>query len=317
MRDDMRTHLLFASILFAGCGGQVSGNDNEQPLAEIPTSSQDDGQPGTRRPDWDAESADDETRSTHLWIVNRAVDLLRLQAGDPQADGIIALLSAADCQPSWHQGLVDADFKAAYNGAHWDVPVAASSVELILAGATWESHFYDPDSGRNYKGNTTPTAYDQALLHLANAQAKLAANSRPAGCYELGLSLHYATDITQPMHASNYTAENYPVKLHSDFETYAEAQQTRFVVKSWSGPTLGAPSVQLLAAAHASKALWPPARAAIAASYAAKKCGSFDSYWIDHTNCWNGDAAVDQQLGAQLAGAQTSTANYLYSLALQ
>ena len=101
------------------------------------------------------------------------------------------------------------------------MPVGASTTELVLSGATWASHFYDPDTGLNYKGQKSPTAYDQGLAHLANARAALAKGNRANGCYELGLSLHYFTDITQPMHASNYTATNYPVELHSDFESYA------------------------------------------------------------------------------------------------
>ena len=141
-------------------------------LAEFPSITATPAPSGIRQTDWDAESVDDETRSTHLWIVNRAVDLLAAR-GDAAGRRRVALLDAADCQPSWHQGLVDADFKAAYNGGRWDVAVGGSTALLILAGATWASHFYDPDTGLNYKGQTTPTAYDQALAHLANARATL------------------------------------------------------------------------------------------------------------------------------------------------
>ncbi|HEX4462117.1 MAG TPA: hypothetical protein VIA18_29275 [Polyangia bacterium] len=315
----MRTNTFVCvfAFIFTGCAGDVTESPVDQPLAEIPTSSvaTDSVPAGTRQPDWDAESADDETRSTHLWIVNRARDLLALRTDLPQAVNAVALLNAPDCEPSWHQGLVDADFKTPYNGAIFSVPVGAPSAELILAGATWASHFYDVDTGLNYKGQSTPTAFDQALAHLGNARAKWAANDRADGCYELGLSLHYMTDITQPMHASNYTASDFPVKLHSDFESYAETLQANYVVTSWSGPTAGDPTAQLLAAAHASKALWPPLRAAVAASYDAT-CADFNLYWIDHTSCWTGSSAVAAQLGTELASAQLSTASYLYSLAL-
>ena len=84
---------------------------------------------------------------------------------------------------------------------------------------------------------------------------------------------------------------------------------------TWSGPTAGDASAQLLATAHASKARWATLEAAIAAAYGAR-CGKFSSYWTDHTNCWDGDAAVDAQLGSDLVAAQLATASYLYSAAL-
>ncbi|MGZ3429881.1 MAG: hypothetical protein ACXVCV_24695 [Polyangia bacterium] len=296
----------------AGCAGQASSGDDNL-LAEIPVS-QTAPPDGVRQTDWDAESVDDETRSTHLWIVNRALGLLAQRPDLPQAASVVALLNAADCRPSWHQGLADADFKAAYNGALWDTSVGASTTALLLSGATWASHFYDPDSGLNYQGKSSPTAYDQALAHLGNARSKLPGN-RASACYELGLSLHYLTDLTQPMHAANYTAKNWPIELHSDYETYAMAQQSRFVVATWPGPTAGDAAAQLLATARASKPRWATLEAAISAAYGAR-CGRFSSYWTDHTNCWNGDAAVDAQLGADLSAAQIATANYLYSTAL-
>jgi hypothetical protein len=295
-----------------GCAGQVSGPD--EVLAEFPSAVATPPPDGVRQADWDAESVDDETRSTHLWIVNRAIGLLGARS-EPEAAAAVALLDAADCRPSWHQGLADADFKAAYDGGLWDVPVGGSTTALVLSGATWASHFYDPDTGLNYKGQKSPTAYDQALAHLANARAQLPSN-RANACYELGLSLHYFTDITQPMHSSNYTAKNWPLELHSDFESYAMGQQARFAATSWSGPTSGDASAQLLAAAHASKPHWPTLRAAVTAAYAARGCGKFSSYYMDHTSCWTGDAAVDAEMGVELTAAQTATASYLFAINL-
>jgi phospholipase C len=306
--------ILFGLAAVAGCGGEVSGGDNTI-LAEFPSVTASPAPAGVRQTDWDAESVDDETRSTHLWIVNRAIGLLAARS-EPQAVAAVALLGAADCRPSWHQGLADADFKAAYNGGLFDVPVGASTTELVLSGATWASHFYDPDTGLNYKGQKSPTAYDQGLAHLGNARAALGKGNRANGCYELGLSLHYFTDITQPMHSSNYTATNYPIELHSDFESYAMAQQTRFAATTWTGPTSGDASAQLLAAAHAAKPRWPTLKTAITNAYSARGCGRFSSYWTDHTNCWEGDATVDGDLGVDLVAAQQATASYLFALNL-
>jgi phospholipase C len=309
-----KTRLVLAFALsVAGCAGEASSGDTDGLLAEIPVS--DVAPPaGTRHTDWDAESVDDETRSTHLWIVDRALDLLAARSDLPQAAAAVALLDAEDCRPHWHQGLADADFKAAYNQALFDVPVGASTTLLVLSGATWESHFYDPDTGRNYKGHSSPTGYDRALAHLDGARARLASD-RAGACYELGLSLHYFTDLTQPMHASNYTAADWPIKLHSDVESYAMGQQARWVATTWDGPGAGDASTLLLATAHAAKPHWPTLRGAIAAAYGAR-CGNYNSYWTDHTSCWTHDAAVDNELAAELATAQRATASYLYAIDL-
>lgn len=298
-----------------GCAGEVSGG-GDTVLAEFPSIVPSAPPAGVRQADWDAESVDDETRSTHLWMVNRALDLLAARS-EPQAVAAVALLDASDCRPSWHQGLADADFKAAYDGGLFDVPVGASTTELVLSGATWASHFYDPDTGLNYKGQRSPTAYDQSLAHLGNARAALKKGNRANGCYELGLSLHYFTDLTQPMHASNYTAKDWPVELHSDFESYAMAEQARFAATTWPGPTSGDAATQLLAAAHASKPRWPTLKTAIANAYAARGCGKFSSYWTDHPSCWEGDATVDAAMGGDLVTSQQATASYLFAIDLR
>jgi hypothetical protein len=94
------------------------------------------------------------------------------------------------------------------------------------------------------------------------------------------------------------------------------AEQARFAVTSWGGPTAGDAAAELLAAAHASKTHWPTPKAAITLAYAARGCGKLSSYWTDHTSCWTGDATVDAELAEELAAAQTATASYLFSLGL-
>lgn len=40
--------------------------------------------------------------------------------------------------------------------------------------------------------------------------------------YWLGLSLHYLTDLTRPMHAGNFTyLDSYFIGYHTGFESYA------------------------------------------------------------------------------------------------
>ena len=119
------------------------------------------------------------------------------------------------------------------------------------------------------------------------------------------------------MHASNYTAKDWPLELHSDYESYGMTEQARFVATTWAGPTSGDASAQLLAAAHASKPRWPTLKTAITNAYAARGCGKFSSYWTDHTNCWEGDASVDAQLGVELVASQQATASYLFAIDLR
>jgi hypothetical protein len=170
-------------------------------------------------PRWDAQSVFDENESTHLWMVNRAAgltvsygqlgtDLFNLvkpgkgRLGDPFHDMLC-------------QGLYDADWKAPYDDRFNGIP-------------TWESHFYDPATGLNYRGHDAPTALTRgAELFEASLLAYWAGKMADAGYY-LGLSLHYLTDVTQPMHAGNFTwLSSYFLGYHSDFERYVmEIQST-------------------------------------------------------------------------------------------
>src|SRR6185503_3332441 len=56
-----------------------------------------------------------------------------------------------------------------------------------------------------------------------------------AGCYELGLALHYMTDITQPMHAASFSGVSSPLWLHPYFEAYVPFVQNKFPADgSWN-----------------------------------------------------------------------------------
>jgi hypothetical protein len=199
-------------------------------------------------PRWDTESVFDETQSTHLWIVNRAAELAgtygglgttlvklvkpgRGRIGDPFHDGLC-------------QGLYDADWKAPYNDPDDGM-------------TTYKSHFYDPITGKNWKDETSPTALTRCVgLFEESLRAYLKQNMGGAGYY-LGLSLHYFTDMTQPMHSTNFTwQKSSPVRgYHTAFETYAmEIQATVTPPGSYTPSTLGTtPAAHLKAAALQSR----------------------------------------------------------------
>jgi phospholipase C len=209
-----------------------------------------------RAPRWDTEDPFDETQSTHLWIVNRAA-ALAVEQGDVGAQ-ICNLVQpfkgqlsgpGSDFHNQLCQGLYDADFKAPYNDAILKIP-------------WYVSHFYDPDTGLNYWGGEDPTALSRGVAcATAGLDAAVAGDWATAG-YLLGLGLHYFTDLTQPMHAANFTnLSARPVPwYHADFESHVLTVQA-------SVPKPDAYAVQLLpdlaayyrSAAQNSKHHWFPA----------------------------------------------------------
>lgn len=232
-------------VVFPGQAG-----DSEHPVPQV-------------LPQWDAESVFDDTQSTHLWIVNRAARLVGSQGGD-LGNQICSLVEPdvhkAD-QPFHNglcQGLYDADFKAQYNNWVWPQ-------------ATYKSHFYDPDTGKNWRGEREPTALTQAThffhqaVRVARAQGDRVSASYDAG-YALGLALHYFTDITQPMHACNFTAVDWPLLFHGAFETWMMANQAQLPVTDiYPAPASTDPGTLLIATARRSKAhfradVWPAAQ---------------------------------------------------------
>lgn len=261
---------------------------------------------------WEAESATNENASTHLFIVNRAIDLLSQTSNDPRAWNIGRLLNTSACRTRWQQGLHEADTIRKYNNYNGFY-------------GTWKSHFYDPESGRNYPwdsaslpSHSLPTARTSAATHLDQAVERLRRSDLDQGCYELGLALHYFTDLTQPMHAANFTAIDSPTELHSHYETYAEdmqgslslAPQRRF---SASLP----PDIVLVEAARASldrwrDALWPAFRQAYS-----QNCSSIDQVSSDKVSCWQGSTQIAQLTGSIMTDAISATARYLYAISGQ
>lgn len=254
------------------------------------------GATGEKTPYWSSGSTTDEGKSTHLWIVDHATAILGKHQTLARAGRAYAWMTNATCSPRWRQGLVDADDKVSYNN-WW----------------TWKSHFYDPSTGTNYLGNTSPVAYNEALSHLANAKSGIAKGDLKNGCYELGLALHYATDMTAPQHAANFAATDKPIQLHSHIEDRATDVQGQFVVLDWAGPPTGSVNAVLSNLVWTSHNLWPALWGSLANAYSARCDDNIDDYTLDHTSCWQGDAGVDAQLGVALRQAQVNTAAFLYA----
>jgi phospholipase C len=175
---------------------------------------------------WDTQSVFDETKSTHLYLVNRAAQLAST-AQSPAGPFVAANLQPMQSPPqagtfrqALCQGLRDADFLAPYNDPN------------RLGVATYASHFYDDTTGLNYEGEPEPTALTNGVkfFNLSVAAMRQAQPDPQAGGYNLGLALHYFTDLTQPMHSGNYTyLSSIPLGYHTQFEEYAMGVQATLV----------------------------------------------------------------------------------------
>lgn len=206
-------------------------------------------------PGWDAEDVFDETRSTHLYIVNHAIRLCAAQGGPVGAWLAAKLQPGAGRLPDnplhnqMCQGLYDADFVNPYNDP------------MLIFFPTYQSHFYDPRTGENWLGKTSPTALTQGTEYFNDSVAAYRDGridgSHGAG-YRLGLALHYMTDATQPMHSSNFTnlSSGPIVGFHSAYESLVLAYQSapRFQPTPFPIPRFGGdPGEYIVAAAKHSR----------------------------------------------------------------
>ncbi len=134
--------------------------------------------------------------TAHALIVERAFAIIdRHRQQIPGSDIVCRLYDHAKTEIL--SGLHDADYKAEYSGNFY------------------EKHFYNPRTGKNYRGHTGPTAFNQviefgrkAASHLSGLTAQkrqIAKADYQAAGYDLGLALHFLTDLSQPMHAGNFT----------------------------------------------------------------------------------------------------------------
>jgi hypothetical protein len=151
----------------------------------------------------------------HQTIVRWAKEILKAHRGSVEGAGPVC--DAMDNGEFWRgvtTGLKDAD-----------------NYDPRYSGILFSSHFYDPDTGRNYLGFPFGTALTEAERRFREA-ASLALNSGGAtydAGFALGLALHYLTDLTQPMHAANFIQyRNGPFDTrHSQFEGFLDAELAR------------------------------------------------------------------------------------------
>jgi phospholipase C len=148
--------------------------------------------------------------NTHIWMAHHAINLIQNQSMASQKFYDRIKSPSSNFYPALCQGLWDADKKAPFNNPFFGrVP-------------TWASHFYDPDSGTNWLGHPDPTAVTCGSRYYDLARESYLNGDFTEAGYYLGLSLHYLTDLTQPMHAANFTwLDSWHFGYHTAFEKYA------------------------------------------------------------------------------------------------
>src|SRR5579859_3102099 len=158
-----------------------------------------------------------EKENTHLWIVNRAAELLR-------DEGKVGALAYELVKPG--PGKIGDDFHDnLYRGIYDPDRTAPYTDPLLPFGLcpTWKSHFYDPDTQTNWMNEKALTAVTRATTYYHVSREAYKAGDMSVAGYNLGLTLHFLGDMTQPMHAANFTwLSSLNCGYHTAFERYAK-----------------------------------------------------------------------------------------------
>jgi phospholipase C len=237
--------------------------------------------------------------------VNRGIELL---AKSPDTAQAAAKMSVPACRVQWEQGLWDGD-----------------DGDLAETGGARGSHFYNA-AGKDAWGNPTKTVtylmagveqtlFGNARTNAAKHLANIGDLSLPNQCHELGLALHYLTDMTQPMHASSFSAADIPTALHAVFEDYVGRIQgtVSFAESSWDRRWLGqTPDASFAATASKGNSLAPGLMGVL--KYNGTICTMTSEKGVTYTGyCFANDPKVDAKIVELLRDAPQSTASYIYA----
>ncbi|MCI0765000.1 zinc dependent phospholipase C family protein [Bacillus sp. TL12] len=180
---------------------------------------------------WSAEHPHHPNESTHLWIARNAVQIMSRSQDKTVQENELQFLNTPEYKELFERGLYDADYRDEFN----DGGTGTIGIDGLIRGG-WKSHFYDPDTRKNYKGEEEPTALSQGDKYFKLAGEYFKRGDQKQAFYYLGVATHYFTDATQPMHAANFTAVDMSaLKFHSAFENYVTTIHTQFEVKDDKG----------------------------------------------------------------------------------
>ena len=116
---------------------------------------------------------------------------------------------------------------------------------LLMEGADWPDiwgnetdymtfagHFYDPDTGENWMGQSSPTARTRAESYYKQAVNAYNDGDVESAMSYLGRGVHYVSDLNQPHHAASKVAV---LSKHTQFESYIDEHRKEYTL---SGNTL-------------------------------------------------------------------------------
>jgi phospholipase C len=154
---------------------------------------------------WSAEDISDETVNTHLWIVENALKIFSNSPSIPQINinKLNNILNAN--KKELRQGIYDADH-----------------LNPFMDFYTFASHFYNPHSNNTYIPGYWSNAKIAGVKYFEQSIAYYNQGNISMSVYYLGISLHYFVDVSQPMHANNYTNLSWPQGFHSKYEKFVD-----------------------------------------------------------------------------------------------
>jgi phospholipase C len=163
---------------------------------------------------WSAEDMHQEGVNTHLWIVNRAIEIMSRDTKMVQPNHMKLL---NEWRTEVERGIYTADHENPYYDNY-----------------TFASHFYDPDTGSSYIP-LAAEAKETGAKYFKLAGEAYQKNDMKQAFFYLGVSLHYLGDVNQPMHAANFTNISYPQGFHSKFENYIDTVKENYKVTDAKG----------------------------------------------------------------------------------
>ena len=265
--------------------------------------------------------------NTHLFIVNRAIELMS-RSGNRIAEDAARYMNVPACRVAWQEGIHHADLMDSWmdgagdtSGSHFFNATATdlSMCATYFNGPTCVSGAFD---ARTNAGNQiSQFVTGRTLLWNMRAGRKYGYHTDPRPCFSLGLALHFMTDVTMPFHANSFSGASAPpgspsLMLHPHFEAYVPSIQHRYVQPNWVAPPSSTPEQALIAASRDAATYHTRLMDAIMASGGVGVINSSAANAPFYGPNFRHNPAVDAVTGAVLRLAQSNTASYLHAVFL-
>ncbi len=199
--------------------------------------------PHTTMAHWAADEghAFDESHNTHLWIFNRACDLIdrRMKFGGvgqnpglwshDERTGTIWCLSFSALKTNIMQGIYDADnLTGNLPGGLWQAWASESNPHTT--GFVYSAHFWNHTSGAGGSWDLRKMENNAYKFGTYYWQKAVEESDPAMSGYYLGLAIHYLEDLTQPMHCGVFA--NWPPFdwRHANYEAWAVSVQSKCAV---------------------------------------------------------------------------------------